>query len=565
MSDENKDNSQKQKPKLIWQNQRLRELQQQLDKLSESHGSLLEQNQRIEQKLDDLKSLLENRPDIITSQIDEPSDKQYEDRLVFNRPHSRKVLSDALENVQKRLILVCPWLTSWATAVVIEKCEELIKRDVRIDIGWGKLEDLARDKIDTFWYGALPRLRELQNKHPGYLNLKELGTHEKFLVCDNNFAMLGSHNFLTSKESSPEFEVGILIKDTNTIQKLINRFDESTFDKSEALDYLSREGDTYDLEYDLEEQPIEIEVLKKIIEKAEKRVAENEQKTVVKLPPRQTPPVTPLRNGESIVLRTKSEKSDDSPTNKSTPRPLKLNSNRRTRQRTRQSEVGNDLGVTSTASSDKKPDFPVYNKPKEEGVKPIPIITPSGGLGEIIVQLNWSQGTRPDGSKTAIDLDLACLYELKDGQKFGIQALGKLFGNFSTTPYIHLGEDDRKGDKGEILRINGDKVAEFKRILVYAWIYKGIAKWSEANGVVKIKLPEVIEQADIEVKLDKPSDDIQVCAIALFENVDDNTFKVTKIEKYFRGQSEMDKDFKWDLNWVDGSKTEVNGWDTFPR
>ena len=70
MSNENKDNSQKQKPKLILQNQRLRELQQQLDKLSESHGSLLEQNQRIEQKLDDLKSLLENRPDIITSQVD---------------------------------------------------------------------------------------------------------------------------------------------------------------------------------------------------------------------------------------------------------------------------------------------------------------------------------------------------------------------------------------------------------------------------------------------------------------------------------------------------------------
>ncbi|MEG4322327.1 MULTISPECIES: phospholipase D-like domain-containing protein [unclassified Microcoleus] len=546
MSNDNKDNSQKQKPKLTLQNQRLRELQQQLDKLSESHGSLLDQNQRIEQKLDDLKSLLENRPDIITSQVDEPSDKQYEDRLVFNRRQIRKVLSDALENVQERLILVCPWLTSWATAVVIEKCEELINRGVRIDIGWGKLEDLARDQIDTFWYGALPKLRELQNKHPGSLNLKELGTHEKFLVCDNNFAMLGSHNFLTSKESSPEFEVGILIEDTNTIQNLINRFDESTFNKSAALDYLRHEGDTYDFE----EQPIEIEVLKKIIENAQKSVAENEQKTVVKLPPPQTPPVTTLRNEESIVLLTKSEKSADFATNKSTPHPPKLNSTPRTRKRTRQSEVGNDLGVTSTASSDKKPDFPVSNKPKEEAVKP-PIITPSGGLGEIIVKLNWSQGT---GSKTAIDLDLGCLYELKDGEKNSIQAIDKFFGNFSTTPYIHLGEDDRKGDKGETLRINGDKVAEFKRILVYAYIYEGIAKWSEANGVVKIKLPKVIDQADIEVQLDNPSDGITRCAIALFENVDDKTFKVSKKEKYYTDHREMDKAFNWGLDWVDGSK-----------
>ena len=359
MSNENKDHLQKQKPKRSWQNQRLRELQQQLDKLSESHGNLLEQNKRIEQKLDNLKSLLENKPNTITSQVDEAIDKQYEDPLVFNRPHSRKVLSDALENVQERLILVCPWLTSWATAVVIEKCEELIKRGVRIDIGWGKLEDLARDQIDTFWYGALPKLRELQNEHPDLLNLKKLGTHEKFLVCDNKFAMLGSHNFLTSKESSPEFEVGILIEDTNTIQKLINRFDESTFDKSAALHYLSHKAETYDFE----EQPIEIEVLKKFIENARKIVDENEQKTVDKLPPPPTPPVTTLRNGESIVLTTQSEKSADSSTNKSTLQPTKLNSNPRTRPRTRQSEVGNNLGVTSTASSDKKPEFPVSNKP----------------------------------------------------------------------------------------------------------------------------------------------------------------------------------------------------------
>ena len=72
---------------------------------------------------------------------------------MFNRRESRKVLSEALEKVQERLILVCPWLTSWATAVVIEKCEELIKRGVRIDIGWGKFDVLAIDQlVDTFWY-----------------------------------------------------------------------------------------------------------------------------------------------------------------------------------------------------------------------------------------------------------------------------------------------------------------------------------------------------------------------------------------------------------------------------
>ena len=45
----------------------------------------------------------------------------------------------------------------------------------------------------------------------------------------------------------------------------------------------------------------------------------------------------------------------------------------------------------------------------------------SGGLGEILVNLNWNSGKKGFlasllGS-SGIDLDLGCLYELKDGRK----------------------------------------------------------------------------------------------------------------------------------------------------
>ena len=44
-----------------------------------------------------------------------------------------------------------------------------------------------------------------------------------------------------------------------------------------------------------------------------------------------------------------------------------------------------------------------------------------------------------------IDLDLAALYELTDGRKGVVQALGNSFGNLDGPPYVKLDADDRTG------------------------------------------------------------------------------------------------------------------------
>lgn len=59
-------------------------------------------------------------------------------------------------------------------------------------------------------YRSLPKLQALESQYPQLFQLKLLGTHEKFLVCDDSFAMLGSHNLLTSNTSSTEREIGLL-------------------------------------------------------------------------------------------------------------------------------------------------------------------------------------------------------------------------------------------------------------------------------------------------------------------------------------------------------------------
>lgn len=164
------------------------------------------------------------------------SEPNYEYQLIFDRANSRQVLMEALEKAQKRLILVCPWLSEYGTDnFVIQKLEKLLKQDVFVEIGWGYSRDinevknkpgLLREKLKSYstYYSALNELERLENKYQNF-KMKLIGTHEKFIICDDCFAMLGSHNFLTSGTSSSEHEVGIKTNDIRLIKKLIERFD----------------------------------------------------------------------------------------------------------------------------------------------------------------------------------------------------------------------------------------------------------------------------------------------------------------------------------------------------
>ena len=110
--------------------------------------------------------------------------------------------------------------------------------------------------------------------------------------------------------------------------------------------------------------------------------------------------------------------------------------------------------------------------------------SPSSGLGEILVNLNWNSKPANQGflkglfggGSSGIDLDHGCLYELNDGRKGAVQALGNAFGSLTNPPFISLDGDDRTGDSvgGENLRINGNMVSQIRRILVYTFIYEDL-------------------------------------------------------------------------------------------
>ncbi|HRF62274.1 MAG TPA: TerD family protein [Candidatus Competibacter sp.] len=181
------------------------------------------------------------------------------------------------------------------------------------------------------------------------------------------------------------------------------------------------------------------------------------------------------------------------------------------------------------------------------------------GFGEIVVNLNWNQGGgsgkgffgRLTGGRK-IDLDLGCLFKLKDGRGGAVQALGNTFGSLHQPPYIQLMGDDRSGAsaQGEFLHINGQHWNELDRVALFAMIYEGAPNWAETDAVVTIQAPG---QPTLEIRLDSHRNDQRMCALAILENQGGN-IKVTKLVEYFLDHRYLDQAYGFGLRWVAGSK-----------
>nr|WP_196819029.1 hypothetical protein [Vibrio cholerae] len=153
---------------------------------------------------------------------------------------------------------------------------------------------------------------------------------------------------------------------------------------------------------------------------------------------------------------------------------------------------------------------------------------------------------------TNADLDLGCLYELKNGRKGCVQALGNAFGSLQGEPYIKLDHDDRTGesDSGENMDVNASKWDQIQRVLVFAYIYNGVSNWNGIDGVVTVK---VAGHEDIVVNMENAQNGKTMCAIAMLEN-DNGSIKVKRLEEYFKGHEAMDRAHGWNMNWTPGRK-----------
>ncbi|MFJ4935723.1 TerD family protein [Streptomyces pseudovenezuelae] len=191
-----------------------------------------------------------------------------------------------------------------------------------------------------------------------------------------------------------------------------------------------------------------------------------------------------------------------------------------------------------------------------------------GTSGAMRVNLNWqvrkqfsgwgSKRGRAVAMHADLDLDLCALYELADGRKGVVQALGNAYGALHQPPYIHLDGDDRTGAvvSGENLTVNLDHQRDFRRILVFVTIYEGARSFADLHATVTLQ-PQY--GAPIDFSLDECTVPSTVCALALITNTGDDLV-VQREARYLvpdRGvspQRTVDQVYGWGMNWTPGRK-----------
>ncbi len=221
-------------------------------------------------------------------------------------------------------------------------------------------------------------------------------------------------------------------------------------------------------------------------------------------------------------------------------------------------EVGDDAPAAPAPAPEPAPAPSKLNLSKislEKSKPSISLEKTGATFGEIVLNLNWSAQPAKKGffgGTKQLDLDLGCLFELDDGSKGVIQALGKSFGRYDSAPFIELSGDDRTGavDAGETIRINGTKFERIRKLAVFALIYEGAPNWQATDGVVRITTPG---QPEIEVRMNEQDSNSRLCGIATIVNEGGN-MRIERLVRFYKDQKQYADDMGIILQWSAGRK-----------
>lgn len=211
---------------------------------------------------------------------------------------------------------------------------------------------------------------------------------------------------------------------------------------------------------------------------------------------------------------------------------------------------GVSLGVGGTAGGSLRVNLAWQMRTSDVGDRE-PFLRRPFSLNLFKPQLVQAQGP----AMVNVDLDLACMYELNNGTKGVVQPLGDFLGSFNEAPYVQLSGDDRFGSaSGETLHINMDKREEFRRLLLFVYIYDGTPAFDRTHAVVTL-YPS--SGPSIEIPLNERAPQARSCAVVLIENRKGELFVRREVRYVYGFQSELDRLYGWGLNWGRGYKSKT--------
>lgn len=174
----------------------------------------------------------------------------------------------------------------------------------------------------------------------------------------------------------------------------------------------------------------------------------------------------------------------------------------------------------------------------------------------IRVSLQWQQpGLLRRMLNGYVDLDLGCYYQLANGEKNLIDCLqfsgdkggsrhdATRQGCYDASPFIwHSGDADGNADSSvEELLINPKGLAEISRLMIYAYIFEGPARWRAVNPTLRISVPGC---DDVVIKVE-PEPGKRFIALAGIKTEPDGSIVIENLGTSHDGHADCDRAYGW--------------------
>lgn len=172
-----------------------------------------------------------------SSKINDISNKQI--KVLSTPKEHRKFLLKTLNQANKTIIIFSGWLTDYSVNDEFRtKVKSCLNRGVDIIIAWGykKSGSISSEQKNA----GEKSIKELQewtslNKTKGTLETFYFTNHSKILICDTQYAVMGSFNWLSNSGGSTNEERSWIVYNKDFIQDEIVEIMKNLYDPNKSL------------------------------------------------------------------------------------------------------------------------------------------------------------------------------------------------------------------------------------------------------------------------------------------------------------------------------------------
>ena len=188
--------------------------------------------------INDLKKDLKNIDNkVLSSKIDNISNKEI--KVITTPKDHRKLLLQTLDKANKTIVIFSGWLTDYSVNDEFRsKIKNCLDRGVDIIIAWGykKSGSISSEQKNA----GEKSIRDLQewtslNKTKGTLETFYFPNHSKILICDTQYAVMGSFNWLSNSGGSTNEERSWVVYNKDFIQDEIVEIMKNLYDPNKSL------------------------------------------------------------------------------------------------------------------------------------------------------------------------------------------------------------------------------------------------------------------------------------------------------------------------------------------